>query len=216
MASYEPWAKEEVTCKMHKFETTIPISQAALMDGTLTEDKVKTELEHDLMNNVYYSIVFGKSSINMKGISTLSGRSKLSGTQASSLTTGTMLRQKVIEAKYKSEEQQEGIKTFYGFYRLLLPYQFSHLLLELYNEPQYVTIKDSLQRDLLTITKVFKGLDHPILYKFDHKVMFVPILSDVSFRKFSAPEGDYIRASILAGIVHFRPKEVVEITISAN
>ncbi|ETZ17678.1 hypothetical protein BDCR2A_01378, partial [Borrelia duttonii CR2A] len=72
MASREIWTykgdkgyvrvKEEVTCKMHKFETTMRISKAALMNDTLIDDNVKYDLALNLMKNVYYSIVFGKTS----------------------------------------------------------------------------------------------------------------------------------------------------------
>ncbi|AHH06922.1 Hypothetical protein BCD_0856 (plasmid) [Borrelia crocidurae DOU] len=184
-----------------------------LRDGFIPEDEVKDILGDVLMEQVYHSVVFGNPSKKIEGIATLPGRSKLSGTSASSLTMGTMLHQKVIEAKRKSEEYKE---EFDGFYQLLLPYKFEHLLLELYHEPKYITVKDALLKDHNIITVVCKELDHPILYEPDATVMFMPILSEVNFRKFSALEGDYIYASILAGIVHFCPKEVVEITISAS
>ncbi|WP_051373891.1 hypothetical protein [Borrelia hispanica] len=100
------------------------------------------------------------------------------------------------------------------FYQLLLPYKFSHLLLDRYIETltHYVTIKDALLKDHNIVTALFKGLDHPILYEPNETVMFVSILSEIDFRR----KGDYIHASMLAGIVHLRPEEVVEITVSAS
>ncbi|WP_024654379.1 hypothetical protein [Borrelia hispanica] len=204
---------EEITYKMHVFNTLQRIPQRDLIDGEINEDEVKSNLELALIKNAYNSLVFGKPSIKMEGIATLSGRTKLTATQASSLTTGTTLHQKVVEAKLKSEDYKE---EFEGVYQLLLPHKFAHLLLDLYSEPQYITVRESLLKDHKILTKIFKGLEHPILYEPDPAIMFVPIMSEISFRRFGGIEGDFIHASMRsAGVVHFNPAEVVEITISS-
>ncbi|MCD2388954.1 hypothetical protein LRB84_05990, partial [Borreliella burgdorferi] len=98
---------------------------------------------------------------------------------------------------------------------LLVPHNFSHLLLELYSEPQYVTVKEALFRDHKVVTSVFKGLKNPILYQPNPEVMFVPMLSEIFFRKFASSDGDYIHASMeSAGIIHFQPQEVIEIEVT--
>ncbi|AFI31904.1 hypothetical protein [Borrelia crocidurae] len=204
---------QEATYKMHRFDTLQRISQHDLMHGTISEDEVRSHLESNLMENAFDSVVFGRPSIKMEGIATLSGRTKLTATQASSLTTGITLHQKVVEAKRKSEEYKKKIG---GAYILLLPHKFSHLLLDLYSEPQYITVNDALIRDHKIITSVLKGLEHPVLYEPDASVMFMPFLSEIYFRKFSAADGEYIIASMeSAGVVHFHPEEVVEITITS-
>lgn len=46
--------------------------------------------------------------------------------------------------------------------------------------------------------------------------MFVPMIPEIFFRRFAGPDGDYIHASMeSAGVIHFHPQEVVEITISS-
>ncbi|WP_024652905.1 hypothetical protein, partial [Borrelia persica] len=132
---------KEFCYKMHLFDTVLFLSHDMLMNGNINDNNIKDSLGRDLIKSVYYSVVFGNPSINMEGIATLSGRSKLTPTQASSLTTGTMLYEKVVEAKRKSEEYKEKLN---GVYQLILPYRFSHLLLDLYSEPQYITVKDAL------------------------------------------------------------------------
>ncbi|WP_318250787.1 hypothetical protein [Borrelia duttonii] len=149
----------------------------------------------------------------MEGIATLSGRTKLTATPASSFTTGIMLYEKVVEAKRKSEEYKERLN---GSYMLLLPHKFSPLLVDLYDELHYITVRESLLKDHNISTSVLKGLEHPILYEPDPAIMFVPIMSEIGFRRFGDSKGDYIHASMqTAGVVHLRPEEVVEITITS-
>ncbi|AHH10015.1 Hypothetical protein BPA_0047000 (plasmid) [Borrelia parkeri SLO] len=204
---------QEMAYKMHVFDTVQRISLKDLMYGSVSEEEVKANLELGLMKDAYHSIIFGKPEIKMEGIATLTGRSKITSTSSSSLNTGSALHQKVVEAKRKSEEYKEKLD---GFYHLLLPHKFSHLLLDLYSEPQYITVKDALLKDHNIITSVFKGLTHPILYEPNPEVMFVPMIPEIFFRRFAGADGDYIHASMeSAGVIHFHPQEVVEITISS-
>ncbi|QBK63809.1 hypothetical protein EZU68_05325, partial (plasmid) [Borrelia miyamotoi] len=191
---------QEMAYKMHVFDTVQRISLKDLMYGSMSEDEVKANLELGLMKDAYHSIIFGKPGIKMEGIATLVGRSKLSGTSSSSLNSGTALHKKVVEAKRESEKYKEKLD---GFYHLLLPHKFSHLLLELYSEPQYITVKDALLKDYNIVTSVFKGLEHPILYEPNPEVMFVPMIPEIFFRRFAGPDGDYIHASMeSAGVIH--------------
>ncbi|AMR76150.1 hypothetical protein [Borrelia hermsii] len=203
---------QEMSYKMHVFDTVQRISLQDLMSGSMSEDEVKANLELGLMNDAYHSVIFGKPDIKMEGIATLTGRSKITST-SSSLNSGSALHQKVVEAKSKSEEYKKNLS---GFYHLLLPHKFSRLLLELYSEPQYITVKDALLKDHHIVTLVFKGLEHPILYEPNPEVMYLPMLPEIFFRRFAGPDGDYIHASMQsAGVIHFSPQEVVEITISS-
>ncbi|ABF82186.1 hypothetical protein [Borrelia hermsii] len=205
---------QEMEYKMHDaFNTVQRISLKDLMYGYVSEDEVKANLELDLMNDAYHSIVFGKPDIKMEGIATLTGRSKITSTSSSSLTSGSVLHQKVVEAKRESEEHKKKLD---GFYHLLLPYKFSHLLLDRYSEPQYITVKEALLKDHNIVTLVFKGLEHPVLYEPNPEAMFLPMMPEIFFRRFAGPDGDYIHASIQsAGVIHFYPQEVIEITISS-
>ncbi|ETZ17471.1 hypothetical protein BDCR2A_01607 [Borrelia duttonii CR2A] len=204
---------KELLCKMHLFDCKISVSHSSLMLGTENDHSIKAHLGHALMRNIFYSIIFGKPSIKMEGIATLSGRTKLTATEASSLTTGIMLYEKVVEAKRKSEEYKERLN---GSYMLLLPHKFSPLLVDLYSEPHYITVRDALLKDHNIVTSVLKGLEHPILYEPDPAIMFVPIMSEIGFRRFGDIECEYIHASMqTAGVVHLRPKEVVEITMTS-
>lgn len=207
-------ALQEMEYKIYgAFNTVQRISLEDLMSGSMSEDEIKANLELGLMNDAYHSIIFGKPDIKMEVIATLTGRSKITSTSSSSLTSGSVLHQKVVEAKHKSEEYKEKLD---GFYHLLLPYKFSRLLLDLYSEPQYITVKDALLKDHHIVTLVLKGLEHPILYEPNPEVMFVPIIPEIFFRRFAGPDGDYIHASMQsAGVIHFNPQEVVEITISS-
>ncbi|WP_236842401.1 hypothetical protein [Borreliella garinii] len=145
----------------------------------------------------------------MEGIATLKGRSKVT---VETLTNGFTLYEKVALAKRESEKYKEKLD---GRYQLLVPHNYAHLLLELYSEPQYVTVKEALFRDRGVVTAVFKGLKNPILYEPNGQVMFVPMLPEIFFRKFGTSDGDYIHASMeSAGIIHFEPQEVVEIEIT--
>lgn len=200
---------KEMAYKMHVFDTVQRISLKDLVYGTITEDEVKSNLELGLMKDAYHSIIFGKSSINMEGIANLTGRSKVTANQ---VINGFSLYEKVALAKRESEKYKEKLD---GAYHLLLPHDLSHLLLELYSEPQYVTVKEALERDHQIVTWVFKGLKNPILYEPNPEVMFVPMLPEIFFRKFASPEGDYIHASMeSAGVIHFQPQEVVEIEVT--
>ncbi|WP_215535788.1 hypothetical protein [Borreliella bavariensis] len=200
---------QEMAYKMHVFDTVQRISLKDLMYGTTTEDEVKNNLEVGLMKDAYHSVIFGKKNINMEGISTLKGRSKVT---VETLTNGFTLYEKVALAKRESEKYKEKLD---GVYHLLVPHTYAHLLLELYSEPQYVTVKDALKRDHDILTMVFKGLKNPILYEPNPEVMFVPMLPEIFFRKFASADGDYIHASMeSAGIIHFEPQEVVEIEVT--
>ncbi|WP_215536361.1 hypothetical protein [Borreliella bavariensis] len=200
---------KEMAYKMHVFDTVQRISLKDLMHGTITEDEVKANLELGLMKDAYHSVIFGKKNINMEGIATLKGRSKVT---VETLTNGFTLYEKVALAKRESEKYKEKLD---GQYQLLVPHNYAHLLLELYSEPQYVTVKEALFRDHGIITAVFKGLKNPILYEPNEEVMFVPMLPDIFFRKFASPEGDFIHASMeSAGIIHFEPQQVVEIEVT--
>lgn len=92
----------------------------------------------------------------MEGIANLKGRSKVT---VETLTTGFTLYEKVALAKREAEKHMEKLDEGY---HLLVPHNFSHLLLELYSEPQYVTVKEALFRDHKVVTSIFKGLK--ILY----------------------------------------------------
>ncbi len=145
----------------------------------------------------------------MEGIANLKGRSKVT---VETLTNGYTLYEKVALAKREAEKHMEKLDEGY---HLLVPHNFSHLLLELYSEPQYVTVKEALFRDHKVVTSVFKGLKNPILYQPNPEVMFVPMLSEIFFRKFASSDGDYIHASMeSAGIIHFQPQEVIEIEVT--
>ncbi|WP_210381908.1 hypothetical protein [Borreliella garinii] len=200
---------KEMAYKMHVFDTVQRISLKDLMYDNMTEDEVKANLELGLMKDAYHSIIFGKPNIKMEGIANLTGRSKIT---TQSLTTGFSLYEKVTLAKRESEKYKEKLD---GAYQLLLPHDFSHLLLDLYSEPQYVTVKDALEKDHKIATSIFKGLKNPILYEPNPEVMFVPMLPEIFFRKFASSDGDYIHASMeSAGVIHFEPQEVVEIEIT--
>ncbi|ACJ73214.1 conserved hypothetical protein (plasmid) [Borreliella afzelii ACA-1] len=200
---------KEMAYKMHVFDTVQRISLKDLMRGAITEDEVKANLELGLMKDAYHSVIFGKKNINMEGIATLKGRSKVT---VETLTNGFTLYEKVALAKRESEKYKEKLD---GRYQLLVPHNYAHLLLELYSEPQYVTVKEALFRDHGVVTAVFKGLKNPILYEPNGQVMFVPMLPEIFFRKFASPDGDYIHASMeSAGIIHFEPQEVVEIEVT--
>ncbi|AHH07155.1 Hypothetical protein BCD_1089 (plasmid) [Borrelia crocidurae DOU] len=199
--------------KIHLFDCRMSVSHSSLMLGTENDNSIKTDLGHALMRNIFSCVLFGDSLKNIEGIATLSGRTKLAATEASSLTTGIALYQKVVEAKRKSEEYKKRLN---GSYMLLLPHKFSHLLVDLYNEPHYITVRDVLLKDHNILARVFKGLEHPILYEPDPSIMFIPIMSEIGFRRFGDMEYEYIRASMqTAGVVHLRPKEVVEITMTS-
>nr|WP_234925502.1 hypothetical protein [Borreliella valaisiana] len=200
---------KEMAYKMHVFDTVQRISLKDLMYGNMSEDEVKANLELGLMKDAYHSVIFGKPSIKMEGIATLIGRSKIT---AQSITSGYSLYEKVALAKRESEKHKEKLD---GIYHLLLPHDLSHLLLDLYSEPQYVTVKEALLKDHNIITSIFKGLKNPILYEPNSEVMFVPMLPEIFFRKFASADGDYIHASMeSAGVIHFEPQEVVEIEIT--
>ncbi|UGQ16719.1 hypothetical protein [Borrelia sp. RT5S] len=200
---------QEVAYKMHVFDTVQRIALKDLMYGSVSEDEVKSNLELGLMKDAYHSIIFGKPHIKMEGIATLTGRSTI---KVPSVTSGYTLHDSVVLAKRESEKHKEKLD---GVYHLLLPHSFSHLLADLYSEPQYIKIKKSLEDDHNIITSVFKGLKHPVLYEPNPEVMFVPMIPEIFFRRFSAPDGDYIHASMeSAGVIHFEPAEVVEIEIS--
>ncbi|WP_418906287.1 hypothetical protein QIA27_05355 (plasmid) [Borreliella tanukii] len=200
---------QEMAYKMHVFETVQRISLKDLMYGTITEDEVKTNLELGLMKDAFHSIVFGKKHINMEGIANLKGKSKVT---VETLANGYTLYEKATLAKRESEKYKERLD---GVYHLLVPHNYSHLLLELYSEPQYVIVKEALKRDHNIITFVLKGLKNPILYEPNPEVMFVPMLPEIFFRKFAAPDGDYIHSSMeSAGVIHFEPREVVEIEVT--
>ncbi|ACL33936.1 hypothetical protein CV657_05180 [Borreliella burgdorferi] len=200
---------KEMAYKMHVFDTVQRISLKDLMYGTITEDEVKANLELGLMKDAYHSVIFGKKNINMEGIANLKGRSKVT---VETLTNGFTLYEKVALAKREAEKHMEKLDEGY---HLLVPHNFSHLLLELYSEPQYVTVKEALFRDHKVVTSVFKGLKNPILYQPNPEVMFVPMLPEIFFRKFASSDGDYIHASMeSAGVIHFQPQEVVEIEVT--
>ncbi|QMU99656.1 hypothetical protein F0310_04390 (plasmid) [Borrelia sp. A-FGy1] len=199
----------EVAYKMHVFDTVQRISLKDLMYGSITEDEVKANLELGLMKDAYHSVIFGKPEINMQGIATLIGRTVM---QVNSVTSGYTLHDSVVLAKRESEKYKEKLD---GFYHLLLPHDLSHLLADLYSEPQYIKIKKSLEDDHNIATSVFKGLKNPVLYEPNPEVMFVPMIPEIFFRRFSGAEGEYIHASMeSAGVIHFEPKEVVEIQIN--
>ncbi|WP_420703294.1 hypothetical protein [Borreliella yangtzensis] len=185
----------------------IPIKD--LMYETLSEDEVKANLQLGLMKDAYHSVIFGKKHINMEGITNLKGKSKVT---VETLVNGYTLYEKAAQAKRESEKSKERLDLGYI---LLVPHNYSNLLLELYSEPQYVTVKQALERDHGIATIVLKGLTNPILYEPNPEVMFVPLLSDIFYRRFTAPDGDYIHASMeSAGVVHFKPHEVVEISVT--
>ncbi|WP_418457425.1 hypothetical protein [Borreliella andersonii] len=200
---------KEMAYKMHVFDTVQRISLKDLMCRTITEDQVKANLELGLMKDAYYSVIFGKENIKMEGIANLTGRSKIT---AETLTSGFTLYEKVALAKRESEKYKEKLDEAY---HLLVPHNFSHLLLDLYSEPQYVTVKDALAKDHNVMTFIFKGLKNFILYEPISEVMLVPMLPEIFFRKFASADGNYIHASMeSAGVIHFEPKEVVEIEIT--
>lgn len=200
---------QEMAYKMHLFETVQRISLKDLMYETLGEDEVKANLELGLMKDAYHSVIFGKKHINMEGIANLKSKSKVT---VETLVNGYTLYEKAAHAKRESEKSKERLDVAYT---LLVPHNYSHLLLELYSEPQYVTVKQALERDHRIATVVLKGLKNPILYEPNPEVMFVPVLSDIFYRKFTAPDGDYIHASMeSAGVVHYKPHEVVEINVT--
>ncbi|WP_420025363.1 hypothetical protein QIA36_05300 (plasmid) [Borreliella yangtzensis] len=200
---------QEMAYKMHVFENVQRISLKDLMYGIITEDEVKSNLELGLMKDTFHSIIFGKKNINMEGIANFKGKSKVS---VDTLVNGYTLYEKATLAKRESEKYKERLD---GNYHLLVPHNYSHLLLELYSEPQYVTVKQALARDHNILTIVLKGLKNPILYEPSGEVMFFPMLPEIFFRKFSGPDGDYIHASMeSSGVVHFEPQEVIEIGVT--
>ncbi|WP_024654635.1 hypothetical protein [Borrelia hispanica] len=204
---------DRVSHKMHLLDCRISVSHSSLMFGTENNNSIKADLEHGLMKTVYYWVIFGDSFRNIEGIATLSGRTKLTATSVSSLTSGTMLYEKVVEAKRKSQKYK---KILNGSYMVLLPHKFSSLLVDLYDEPHYITIRDALLKDHNISISVLKGLEHPVLYEVNPSIMFVPIMSEIGFRRFGDMEYEYIQASMhTAGVVHLRPEEVVEITITS-
>lgn len=79
---------KEMAYKMHVFDTVQRISLKDLMHGAITEDEVKANLELGLMKDAYHSVIFGKKNINMEGIATLKGRSKVT---VETLTNGFTL-----------------------------------------------------------------------------------------------------------------------------